>query len=60
MFERFVQSFGAFNVNSINNIIYNFMSNWWLIFLVIAAVVSAVLSFRESMETVVREEQNIL
>lgn len=50
----------AFHVNGINALIYNFTSNWCLILLVVAAVMSVILGVMDESASVVREEQNIL
>lgn len=59
-FQHFFQSIYAFNQNAINNIIYNFMNNWWLIFLVIGAAATSVMGAKEQSAGIVHDEQNIL
>lgn len=53
-------SIEAFHINGINSLIFAFSTNWCLIFLVIAAVVSVILGVADQSASVVREEQNIL
>lgn len=55
-----VSSFQAFHENAINGLIYSFSTNWCLILLVAAAVISVVLGVVDESTSVVREEQNIL
>lgn len=54
------RSIEAFHINGINSLIFAFSTNWCLIFLVIAAVVSVILGVADQSASVVREEQNIL
>lgn len=56
----FMQSLMAFNQNAVNNIVYNLSTNWWLIFLVIGAIATAVMGVTEQSTGVVYDEQNIL
>lgn len=53
-------SLQAFHENAINGLIYSFSTNWCLILLVIAAVMSVILGVVDESASVVREEQNIL
>lgn len=55
-----VSSLKAFHINAVNGLRYNFATNWYLILLVVAAVISVVLSVKEQSASVVHEEQNIL
>lgn len=55
-----VQSLHAFHINGMNSLIFNFTSNWCLILLVAATVISVVLGVKEESVSVIREEQNIL
>ena len=58
--DQILSSLQAFHLNGINSLVYNFSSNWCLIFLVAAAAMSVVLGVKEQSAAVVREEQNIL
>jgi len=55
-----LSSLHAFHVNGLNGLIYSFTTNWCLLLLVAAAVISVVLGVTEESASVVREEQNIL
>lgn len=59
-FQQIFDSFRAFNVNAINNIIYAFSSNLWLILIFIAVILTAVLYAMEEVEDYVSEEQNVI
>lgn len=54
------EEFLAFNQNAFSRLAYGITTNWWLILLILAAAVSAVLSIVEHSGSVIREEQNIL
>ena len=56
----FMQSIQAFHINAINGIVYHFTSNWCLIVLVAATVLSVILGVSSESASVIREEQNIL
>jgi hypothetical protein len=58
--QSLIESFVAFNENGINNLIYSFSANWWLIFTVIGAIGSAAMGLKEESVRSFREEQNIL
>lgn len=58
--DMLLTSLQAFHINGVNSLIHNFTSNWCLILLVTAAVISVVLGVSEESTSVVREEQNIL
>lgn len=55
-----ISSLQAFHENAINGLVYSFSTNWCLILLVVAAVMSVVLGVVDESASVVREEQNIL
>lgn len=55
-----LSSLKAFHINAINGLVYSFSTNWCLILLVAAAVISVVLGVHEQSASVVHEEQNIL
>ena len=55
-----LSSLEAFHQNGLNGLIYSFTTNWCLIILVAAAILSVVLGVTEQSASVVREEQNIL
>lgn len=58
--EQFWQNISAFNQNAINNIIYNFSNNWWLMLIVIGAIATTLMGVKEESVGVVHDEQNIL
>lgn len=58
--DMLLASLRAFHINGVNSLVYNFTSNWCLILLVTATVISVVLGVSEESASVVREEQNIL
>lgn len=55
-----LESIQAFHENGLNGLIYSFTTNWCLIILVVAAIISVILGVTEQSASVVREEQNIL
>ena len=54
------ESFVAFNRNATNRLAYGVSTNWWLILLILATVVSVIIGIIECRQAEVREEQNIL
>lgn len=54
------ESISAFHQNAVNNLAYNFTTNWWLIIIVAAAIASVIMGVKEQSGSVVHEEQNIL
>ena len=58
--QLILESLKAFHSNGINNLIYNFSTNWCLVLLVLATIASVIMGVKEQSESVVREEQNIL
>lgn len=50
----------AFNINSINSLIYLVRTNLWLLLTIVGALVITVLNIREEIEDYVTEEQNII
>lgn len=55
-----VESFKAFNINALNQILYGITSNWWMLLLVVGAIASGIMGIKEQSASVVREEQNII
>lgn len=55
-----LSSLEAFHINGVNGLIYSFTTNWCLILLVAAAVLSVILGVVDESASVVREEQAIL
>ena len=55
-----ISSLEAFHVNGMNGLMYSFTTNWCLILMVGAAVISVILGVVDESASVVREEQNIL
>lgn len=58
--EMIWEAFLAFNKNALARFAYGITNNWWLILLILAAIVSAIFGIIEYSDSVVREEQNIL
>lgn len=59
-YQQILESFLAFNTNSINSLIYTVKSNLWLILTIIGALIVTILNIREEIEDYVTEEQNII
>ena len=55
-----LQSFYAFNVNGINNMLYLMSSNLWSILIAFSAAATILMKLKEESDYSVREEQNIL
>ncbi len=60
MFQDMIESFIAFNVNAFSSLTYLFMTNWWFIFIAIGAVSSMVMMLRDEVDSVVKNEQQVL
>lgn len=58
--EMAMTSIKAFSTNAINSLVYGFRTNWCLVLLVAATVISVVLGILNESASVVHEEQNIL
>lgn len=58
--NSFLQSFGAFNVNGFNNLIYIMSSNLWSILIALGAAFTVIMKLKEETDYAVREEQSIL
>ena len=58
--QELMQSFHAFNVNSLNSLIYIISSNIWLILSVIGSLAIIVMNVKEEIDDYVDEEQNII
>ncbi len=58
--EQIIQSFIAFNINSLNNLLYMIKTNLWLVLSVVGALAIIVMNLKEEMEDYVTEEQNII
>lgn len=59
-YQQILESFAAFNINSVNSLIYTVKSNLWLILTIIGALIVTILNIREEIEDYVTEEQNII
>ena len=59
-YQQILDSFMAFNINSINSLIYTVKSNLWLILTIVGALTIIILNIREEIEDYVTEEQNII
>ena len=58
--EQIIESFRAFNINSINNLIYILETNFWLILSIVGVVAIVSMNLKEELEDYVTEEQNII
>lgn len=58
--EQIIQSFIAFNINSLNNLLYMIKTNLWLVLSVVGSLAIIVMNLKEEMEDYVTEEQNII
>ena len=54
-----IHDFLAFNANAFRHLVYLFSSNLWMILLLAAMVGTVVLRLKETVDTSVRDEQNI-
>lgn len=59
-YKQLLTSFEAFNINSINNLIYLVQSNLWLLLTIVGAATIILLNVKEEIEDYVTEEQNII
>lgn len=48
--EQIIQSFIAFNINSLNNLLYMIKTNLWLVLSVVGALAIIVMNLKEEME----------
>lgn len=55
-----LNSFKAFNINGFNNLIYMFTSNFWSLFMVVGVIGIIILSLKETIDTSIKDEQNII
>lgn len=58
--EQIIESFWAFNINSINNLIYILETNFWLILSIVGVIAIVIMNLKEELEDYVTEEQNII
>ena len=58
--EQIIESFRAFNINSINNLIYILETNFWLILSIVGVIAIVIMNLKEELEDYVTEEQNII
>ena len=58
--EQIIESFRAFNINSINNLIYILETNFWLILSIVGVLAIVIMNLKEELEDYVTEEQNII
>lgn len=58
--EQIIESFRAFNINSINNLIYILETNFWLILSIVGVIAIMIMNLKEELEDYVTEEQNII
>ena len=53
-------SFLAFNINAFSNLVYELTTNWCFAVILVAMVITIVLSMKSEVETAVPAEQNAL
>ena len=58
--EQIIESFRAFNINSINTLIYILETNFWLILSIVGVIAIVIMNLKEELEDYVTEEQNII
>lgn len=58
--KHIMESFGAFNRNGLNSILYIMQTNMWFVLIAVAAVASVVLQLKDEITYSVHEEQQIL
>ena len=58
--EQIIESFRAFNINSINNLIYILETNFWLILSIVGVIAIVIMNLKEELEHYVTGEQNII
>ena len=58
--EQIIESFRAFNINSINNLIYILETNFWLILSIVGVIAIVIMNLKEELQDYVTEEQNII
>ena len=56
--KQIIESFRAFNINSINNLIYILETNFWLILSIVGVIAIVIMNLKEELEDYVTEEQN--
>ena len=59
-YSQILASFRAFNINSMNSLIYLIKSNLWMLLTVAGAAAIIIMNIREEIEDYVTEEQNII
>lgn len=59
-YSQILASFRAFNINSMNSLIYLIKSNLWMLLTVAGAAAITIMNIREEIEDYVTEEQNII
>ena len=60
MLKDIIESFAAFNINAFSSLTYLFMTNWWFLLIAIGAVLSMVMMLKDEVESVVKNEQQVL
>ena len=53
--EQIIESFRAFNINSINNLIYILETNFWLILSIVGVIAIVIMNLKEELEDYVTE-----
>ena len=53
-------SFIAFHVNGISNLLYVLTTNWWFLLIMAAAIACIVMYLKDAVESTVHEEQQVL
>ena len=60
MFENYVESLRAFNINAYSNLMYQIQTNIWILLLIVASAGTTFLGLKDRVERTVKEEQNVL
>ena len=58
--QQILECFRAFNVNSLNSLIYTIKTSLWIILTIIGALSILFLNVKEEIDNYVTEEQNII
>ena len=53
-------SFVTFNINAFSSLSYLFMTNWWFFFIALGAILSMVMMLRDEIDSIVKDEQQVL
>ena len=60
MFQEIIDTFLAFNINAFSSLAYIFMTSWWFLLIAFGAVLSMVMMLRDEIDSIVKDEQQVL